>query len=294
MLAMKPVHQLQNTIEHLGLPHVDAITENTRTTRTNALMRWLGWNMQYHTAHHAFPGVPCYALPGAARGDLRREPQAADDVLSRLPMGGDARVLERPHRGRLSRRCDLDQRRHRSAAGRAARPSAGRRPEDGAARLPIACGRPSCAAPACRATRSAERFDRVREAAASTAWRSISGPWTSAAARKLVPEFARTGLAGLLTAFPAHRGAAPALHLAKDIGSPFVIVVGQVMPLAVADMAEVVRRGSRFRMRKGCRSSSKRIATASPTTCSRRCCCSTPIPEMRSARTSRITWSTAK
>jgi fatty acid desaturase len=63
MLAMKPVHQLQNTIEHLGLPHVDAITENTRTTRTNALMRWMCWNMQYHTAHHAFPGVPCYQLP---------------------------------------------------------------------------------------------------------------------------------------------------------------------------------------------------------------------------------------
>jgi fatty acid desaturase len=63
MLAMKPVHQLQNTIEHLGLPHVDAITENTRTTRTNSLMRWMAWNMQYHTAHHAFPGVPCYALP---------------------------------------------------------------------------------------------------------------------------------------------------------------------------------------------------------------------------------------
>jgi fatty acid desaturase len=63
MLAMKPVHQLQNTIEHLGLPHVDAITENTRTTRTNIVMRWLAWNMQYHTAHHAFPGVPCWALP---------------------------------------------------------------------------------------------------------------------------------------------------------------------------------------------------------------------------------------
>jgi fatty acid desaturase len=62
MLVMKPVHQLQNTIEHLGLPHVDSITQNTRSTRTNALMRWLGWNMQYHTAHHAFPGVPCYRL----------------------------------------------------------------------------------------------------------------------------------------------------------------------------------------------------------------------------------------
>lgn len=63
MLMLKPVHQLQNTIEHLGLPHVDAITQNTRSTRTNAVMRWLCWNMQYHTAHHAFPGVPCYTLP---------------------------------------------------------------------------------------------------------------------------------------------------------------------------------------------------------------------------------------
>ena len=63
MLLMKPVHQLQNTIEHLGLPHIDSITQNTRSTRTNAVMRWLGWNMQYHTAHHAFPGVPCYSLP---------------------------------------------------------------------------------------------------------------------------------------------------------------------------------------------------------------------------------------
>jgi fatty acid desaturase len=63
MLVMKPVHQLQNTIEHLGLPHVDNITRNTRSTRTNAVMRWLGWNMQYHTAHHAFPGVPCHLLP---------------------------------------------------------------------------------------------------------------------------------------------------------------------------------------------------------------------------------------
>lgn len=62
MLLTKPVHQLQNTIEHLGLPHIDSITENTRSTRTNALLRWLAWNMQYHTAHHAFPGVPCYRL----------------------------------------------------------------------------------------------------------------------------------------------------------------------------------------------------------------------------------------
>jgi fatty acid desaturase len=62
MMAMKCVHQLQNTIEHLGLPHEDNVLVNTRSTRTNALMRWLGWRMQYHTAHHAFPGVPFHRL----------------------------------------------------------------------------------------------------------------------------------------------------------------------------------------------------------------------------------------
>jgi fatty acid desaturase len=62
MLTMKVVHQLQNTIEHLGLPHEDNVLLNTRSTRTNPIMRWLGWQMQYHTAHHAFPGVPFHRL----------------------------------------------------------------------------------------------------------------------------------------------------------------------------------------------------------------------------------------
>ncbi len=62
MLLTKPAHQLQNLIEHVGLPHSDNIFENTRSTRTNAVMRWMCWNMQYHTAHHAFPSVPCYRL----------------------------------------------------------------------------------------------------------------------------------------------------------------------------------------------------------------------------------------
>ncbi len=62
MVVMKPVHQLQNTIEHLGLSHEPDIFRNTRTTRTNALMRWLCWQMPYHTAHHAFPSVPFWRL----------------------------------------------------------------------------------------------------------------------------------------------------------------------------------------------------------------------------------------
>jgi len=62
LVALKCVHQMQNTIEHLGLPHEANVLINTRSTRTNALMRWLGWQMQHHTAHHAFPGVPFHRL----------------------------------------------------------------------------------------------------------------------------------------------------------------------------------------------------------------------------------------
>lgn len=62
MMVMKPVHQLQNTIEHLGLSHESDIFNNTRSTRTNAVLRWLCWQMPYHTAHHAFPSVPFWQL----------------------------------------------------------------------------------------------------------------------------------------------------------------------------------------------------------------------------------------
>ncbi len=87
----------------------------------------------------------------------------------------------------------------------------------------------------------AERFDRVRDAGFDGMAIDL-GALDIAAARAIVPEFARTGLTGLLTAFPRSiEDLRPALHLAKDIGSPFVIVVGQVMPLAVADMVPVIR-----------------------------------------------------
>ncbi len=62
MVLTKPIHQLQNTIEHLGLSHEDDILENTRSTRAPALIRWLCWQMPYHTAHHTFPAVPFWKL----------------------------------------------------------------------------------------------------------------------------------------------------------------------------------------------------------------------------------------
>jgi hypothetical protein len=87
----------------------------------------------------------------------------------------------------------------------------------------------------------AERFDRVR-AAGFNGMAIDLGALDIVSARALVPEFGRTGLRGLLTAFPRSiEELRPALQLAKDIGSPFVIVVGQVMPLAVHDMAEAIK-----------------------------------------------------
>lgn len=62
MIITKPIHQLQNTIEHLGLSHEDDILENTRSTRANGFIRWLCWQMPYHTAHHTFPAVPFWKL----------------------------------------------------------------------------------------------------------------------------------------------------------------------------------------------------------------------------------------
>jgi fatty acid desaturase len=63
LLATKAFHQLQNTGEHTEMPQVADIFKNTRTLTGPAPMRWLLWNMSYHTAHHAYPGVPFHALP---------------------------------------------------------------------------------------------------------------------------------------------------------------------------------------------------------------------------------------
>lgn len=86
-----------------------------------------------------------------------------------------------------------------------------------------------------------ESFDRVKDAGFDGMAIDL-GALTFAQARETVPQFARTGLGGLLTAFPRSiEELRPALHLAKDIGAPFVIVIGQVMPLSVAGMIPVVR-----------------------------------------------------
>jgi fatty acid desaturase len=75
LLATKVVHQLQNTGEHTEMPHDPDIFRNTRTLVGPPPMRWLMWNMSYHTAHHAFPGVPFHALPALHRELVERRGQ---------------------------------------------------------------------------------------------------------------------------------------------------------------------------------------------------------------------------
>ena len=80
MLAMSWTHQIQNIIEHTGMPFTSDTWTNTRTVRTNPLMRWLAWQMVYHTAHHTYPGVPFHRLAELHQGHHRGARQGAGDL----------------------------------------------------------------------------------------------------------------------------------------------------------------------------------------------------------------------
>ena len=86
-----------------------------------------------------------------------------------------------------------------------------------------------------------DSFDRVRDAGFDGMAIDL-GALSMTEARATLPQFARTGLCGLVTAFPQSvEDLRPALHLAHDIAAPFVIVIGQLMPLRVDEMAEAIR-----------------------------------------------------
>ncbi len=60
--------------EHAGCPCTTNMLENSRTTFTTRVVRWLSWNMPYHAEHHAYPSVPFHKLPefhGYTRAHLR-------------------------------------------------------------------------------------------------------------------------------------------------------------------------------------------------------------------------------
>lgn len=98
LLLTKPLHHIQNVVEHTGMPLESDVTANTRTIRVNPVLRWMCWNMQYHWAHHLFAAVPFYNLPTLDRelSSVERSVSpgyfaAARDVIRRsrdLPAAG--------------------------------------------------------------------------------------------------------------------------------------------------------------------------------------------------------------
>ncbi len=59
----EPFMRIVRMSEHVGCARVPSMLENTRTVFTAAPLRWLAWNMAYHTAHHALPQTPFFRLP---------------------------------------------------------------------------------------------------------------------------------------------------------------------------------------------------------------------------------------
>ncbi|MCT4364721.1 MULTISPECIES: fatty acid desaturase [Synechococcaceae] len=51
--------------EHGGCSTSTDGLRNTRTTHTLAPLRWLMWNMPFHSEHHLFASIPFHALPAA-------------------------------------------------------------------------------------------------------------------------------------------------------------------------------------------------------------------------------------
>ncbi|MEM6480125.1 MAG: fatty acid desaturase [Pseudomonadota bacterium] len=63
VLLGQPFLRLYLLAEHGRCPPVANMLENSRTTFTNRIVRFLAWNMPYHAEHHAYPGVPFHQLP---------------------------------------------------------------------------------------------------------------------------------------------------------------------------------------------------------------------------------------
>ena len=107
LMVATPFYRFYVAAEHHGLPNGRGVIGSTRTTRAGPLMRWLMWQMPYHTEHHLFPGVPFHKL-GALSRELREKPgsklagvnDAAPgyvavhrDLLAMLRRGGDPTFL---------------------------------------------------------------------------------------------------------------------------------------------------------------------------------------------------------
>ncbi len=63
LILGQPFLRLFLLAEHGHCNFVVHVFENTRTTYTNRVVRFLSWNMPYHVEHHLMPRVPFHNLP---------------------------------------------------------------------------------------------------------------------------------------------------------------------------------------------------------------------------------------
>ncbi|NNJ74851.1 MAG: fatty acid desaturase [Anderseniella sp.] len=83
LLVGQPFLRLYLLAEHGRCAFVANMFENTRTTFTNRVVRWLAWNMPYHAEHHAYPAVPYHKLP-AFHARTREHLQVTEDGYARF------------------------------------------------------------------------------------------------------------------------------------------------------------------------------------------------------------------
>ena len=62
MIIGQPFLRLFLLAEHGFCDLTTDMTKNSRTTKTNFLVRFFMWNMNYHTLHHYTPGIPFHKL----------------------------------------------------------------------------------------------------------------------------------------------------------------------------------------------------------------------------------------
>jgi fatty acid desaturase len=98
VLLGQPFLRLYLLAEHGDCPRVANMFENTRTTFTNRVVRFLAWNMPYHVEHHVWPQVPFHRLPEVHRMMKEELRVTADgyaaftkDYLARRPAWTDER-----------------------------------------------------------------------------------------------------------------------------------------------------------------------------------------------------------
>ena len=62
MIIGQPLLRLFLLAEHGFCDITTDMTKNSRTTKTNFLIRFFMWNMNYHAEHHSAPGIPFHKL----------------------------------------------------------------------------------------------------------------------------------------------------------------------------------------------------------------------------------------